>query len=114
MRYRGGGIGHKSTRDATQCVYKDRDPLDLATEGGDAAELLAETEVQTGNGNKGEEDGNDPELEDDSDECGEDSAGEQSGTNEEDGDSNSDSESRSGESGSEGSQLDDMEGFGEL
>jgi hypothetical protein len=30
MRYRGGGVGHKATREATRCVYEDRDPLDKA------------------------------------------------------------------------------------
>ena len=28
MRFRGDGVGHKSTREATQCLRKDRDPLD--------------------------------------------------------------------------------------
>jgi len=28
MRYRGGGVGHKSTRNATNIFLKDRDPLD--------------------------------------------------------------------------------------
>lgn len=28
MRYRGGGVGHKSTRNATNTFLKDRDPLD--------------------------------------------------------------------------------------
>jgi hypothetical protein len=28
MRFRGGGVGHKSTRDATKCVYEDRDVMD--------------------------------------------------------------------------------------
>jgi hypothetical protein len=28
MRYRGGGIGHKSTREATHCLNEDRDVLD--------------------------------------------------------------------------------------
>ena len=29
MRFRGGGVGHKSTRDATNFFKNDRDPLDL-------------------------------------------------------------------------------------
>ena len=29
MRFRGGGVGHKSTRDATNFFKSDRDPLDL-------------------------------------------------------------------------------------
>jgi len=28
MRFRGDGVGHKSTREATQCLREDRDPLD--------------------------------------------------------------------------------------
>ncbi len=28
MRYRGGGVGHKSTRNATNVFLADRDPLD--------------------------------------------------------------------------------------
>jgi hypothetical protein len=28
MRYRGGGVGHKSTRNATNVFLRDRDPLD--------------------------------------------------------------------------------------
>ena len=28
MRYRGGGIGHKSIREATLCLFDDRDALD--------------------------------------------------------------------------------------
>jgi hypothetical protein len=27
-RFRGGGVGHKSTSQATQCVYEDRDVMD--------------------------------------------------------------------------------------
>ena len=30
MRYRGGGVGHKSTRNATNIFLKDRDPHDYA------------------------------------------------------------------------------------
>jgi len=28
MRFRGDGVGHKMTRQATQCLSEDRDPLD--------------------------------------------------------------------------------------
>jgi hypothetical protein len=28
MRFRGGGIGHKSTNEATRCAYEDRDVMD--------------------------------------------------------------------------------------
>jgi hypothetical protein len=31
MRYRGGGVGHKSTRDATNKFLTDRDTLDIPT-----------------------------------------------------------------------------------
>jgi hypothetical protein len=31
MRFRGGGVGHKSTRDATRKFLEDRDPLDRIT-----------------------------------------------------------------------------------
>jgi hypothetical protein len=30
MRFRGGGVGHKSTSEATRCLFNDRDPLDDA------------------------------------------------------------------------------------
>ena len=29
MRFRGGGVGHKSTREATDFFKRDRDPLDV-------------------------------------------------------------------------------------
>lgn len=32
MRYRGGGVGHKSTRNATNVFLKDRDPLDYSAD----------------------------------------------------------------------------------
>lgn len=38
MRYRGGGVGHTSTREATDWFLKDRDPLDTASEQARAAE----------------------------------------------------------------------------
>ena len=28
MRFRGGGVGHKSTNEATRCAYEDRDVMD--------------------------------------------------------------------------------------
>jgi hypothetical protein len=31
MRFRGGGVGHRNTRDATNLFMADRHPLDLAT-----------------------------------------------------------------------------------
>jgi len=36
MRFRGGGVGHKSTRDATKCVYEDRDVMDTNEESGES------------------------------------------------------------------------------
>lgn len=38
MRYRGGGVGHKSTRDATNKFLTDRDILDIPTTTGTADE----------------------------------------------------------------------------
>lgn len=38
MRYRGGGVGHTSTREATDWFLKDRDLLDTASERARAAE----------------------------------------------------------------------------
>jgi hypothetical protein len=33
MRFRGGGVGHKATREATDSFRKDRDPLDARVTG---------------------------------------------------------------------------------
>ena len=41
MRFRGGGVGHKSTREATDCFKNDRDKLDLRIDINDD-EVLAE------------------------------------------------------------------------
>jgi hypothetical protein len=45
MRFRGSGVGHKSTRVATDCFLSDRDHLDLQgdleTETGDEEEQVA-------------------------------------------------------------------------
>jgi hypothetical protein len=30
MRFRGGGVGHKSTNEATRCTYEDRDIIDTS------------------------------------------------------------------------------------
>jgi hypothetical protein len=38
MRFRGGGVGHKSTREVTKCVYNDRDPLDTDNGASDFSE----------------------------------------------------------------------------
>jgi hypothetical protein len=48
MRYRGGGVGHKSTRDATDNFLKDRDVLDIPTS------ATADKDTNTNN-NNGEE-----------------------------------------------------------
>ena len=32
MQFRGGGVGHKVTQEATQCFFKDRDELDAGIE----------------------------------------------------------------------------------
>jgi len=44
MRFRGGGVGHKSTRDATNFFKKDRDQLDTrsVTIGDGGGEVIAE------------------------------------------------------------------------
>jgi hypothetical protein len=44
MRFRGGGVGHKSTRDATDFFKSDRDLLDLAP----ASSELEEEEMDEG------------------------------------------------------------------
>ena len=43
MRFRGGGVGYKSTRDATRCTYHDRDPMD--TDGHHNAESDSDGEI---------------------------------------------------------------------
>lgn len=44
MRYRGGGVGHKSTRAATDIFLKDRDKLDTPDHGVDASSSEDELE----------------------------------------------------------------------
>jgi hypothetical protein len=62
VRFRGGGVGHKSTSEATQCVYEDRDVMDIGgyeSTGSDDKEAASDDE-QTGS----EESGNDSESSD--------------------------------------------------
>ena len=51
MRYRGGGVGHKSTRQATQCVFDDRDELDYLS--------CSTVQGPSGGSGHGENDGDD-------------------------------------------------------
>jgi len=122
MRYRGGAVGHKSTREATRCLFNDRDPSDHATERTEAADLQdgglpREHEEDINSDEDGEEeevddegdevDEGEDEEEDDEDRDGGDAEGNNS-ENEENEDSDSEPAS------DPGSILDDMEGFGEL
>ncbi|TFY53971.1 hypothetical protein EVG20_g9898 [Dentipellis fragilis] len=45
MRFRGGGVGHKSTRDATRCFYDDHDPMDVPKDD-NHDESAAETDTE--------------------------------------------------------------------
>jgi hypothetical protein len=45
MRFRGGGVGHKSTRDATNFFKKDRDQLDMRSAGVSEDEVMKEEVV---------------------------------------------------------------------
>src|SRR3977135_1847750 len=45
MRFRGGGIGHKSTREATDSFKKDRDKLDMKSDIEDDDEPMLEVLV---------------------------------------------------------------------
>ncbi len=56
MRYRGGGVGHKSTQHATNTFLKDWDPLDYA---GEDTDLLSYDE---GSGLAGQFDNNDEDI----------------------------------------------------
>jgi hypothetical protein len=42
MRFRGGGVGHKSTREATDFFKKDRDQMDIVTGVDSGAKVVAE------------------------------------------------------------------------
>jgi hypothetical protein len=44
MRFRGGGVGHKSTREATDSFKKDRDQLDLELDDDEAMPEILEPE----------------------------------------------------------------------
>jgi hypothetical protein len=51
MRYRGGGVGHKSTRDATNKFLTDRDKLDIPT----TADKDTDSDENITSGEEGEE-----------------------------------------------------------
>lgn len=44
MRFRGGGVGHKSTREATDFFKNDRDPLDERATGAESRDMNSETD----------------------------------------------------------------------
>ena len=65
MRFRGGGVGHKSTREATDCFKKDRDRLDVPK----SEDVADDSDHEAGEGEAGvvedEDSGNDEDAEDD-------------------------------------------------
>ena len=56
MRYRGGGVGHSSTRDATNRFLLDRHPLDLSNDDGDIEDEGSERENAGGDDNNDDDD----------------------------------------------------------
>jgi hypothetical protein len=68
MRFRGGGLGHKSTREATDFFKKDRDRLDVP-KSEDVADVDSDDEAVEGEAGLGvaedEDSGNDEDAEDD-------------------------------------------------
>lgn len=76
MRFRGGGVGHKSTRAATDFFKNDRDPLDLKVSDSDLDEEEIAVEEIEGDANPGSDEENDygynlreiPDFESDQDE----------------------------------------------
>jgi hypothetical protein len=55
MRFRGGGVGHKSTREATNFFKKDRDKLDLQKSAGVVdGDIVVEAEERDRNENPDE------------------------------------------------------------
>ncbi|KDR80175.1 hypothetical protein GALMADRAFT_62788 [Galerina marginata CBS 339.88] len=58
MRYRGGGVGHKSTREATDFFKTDRDPLDIKRRGRKqpSGDEIDEGDSDEGDGDEGEGD----------------------------------------------------------
>lgn len=120
MRYRGGAVGHKSTRNATHCVFNDRDPLDKATE---RREVVEKPNERVGGENDCDEDV-DSDMHDEDEEANEDEDNEDDDNNEEgdpedgEGRDADDSENEESDPDSEpesdsGSISDEMEGFGE-
>jgi hypothetical protein len=45
MRFRGGGVGHKSTREATDFFKQDRDQMDIVTGVDSGAKVVAEPQA---------------------------------------------------------------------
>ena len=56
MRYRGGGVGHSSTRDATNRFLLDRHPLDLSNDDGDIEDEGSERENAGGDDDNDDDD----------------------------------------------------------
>ena len=56
MRYRGGSVGHSSTRDATNRFLLDRHPLDLSNDDGDIEDEGSEHENAGGDDNNDDDD----------------------------------------------------------
>src|ERR1700722_5057910 len=120
MRYRGGAIGHKSTQDATRCIFEDRDPLDKDA----GADRVDDEDGELDSENKREEevnlDGLNEEKEEEEEEEYEEEGEDQCKDGEDrdmddDGSENDESHASDSEPGSEsGSISDEMEGFDEL
>jgi hypothetical protein len=70
MRFRGGGVGHKSTNEATRCAYEDRDVMDTADYEPDDSD--DEEAVFEGDQTSDEDDGNPSDLESESESDGSD------------------------------------------
>lgn len=56
MRFRGGGVGHKSTREATDFFKNDRDPLDERATGAESRDMNSETDELEDNCEEEEDD----------------------------------------------------------
>jgi hypothetical protein len=57
MRFRGGGVGHKSTREATDFFKNDRDPLDERATGAESRDMNSETDDELEDNCEEEDDG---------------------------------------------------------
>lgn len=62
MRFRGGGVGHKSTRDATRVFLEDRDTLDRIVEVPDGSESTDSDSEEEGHGSDEEVHGDEGEV----------------------------------------------------